>query len=322
MIKIEGSIIHSDFLKLIGKSLNIKPAQHFLSLVPPYGEGTIQEWMLNNGVQLFIYNYIPYESFLFQYKKTKKEFYFLRLDEVHSMEETAAAASKSSVLLGSSKFDTFYLANAHFHIKSIHLFFSKEWLYSWLYSNPKGEEIGKYLSLKGNVYLYENLDTEYKQWMHEILKEKAGNSLSTLVIQNRAMLIAERFFSRLYLKMNEVGFNTRLSNDEIQRLKMVEQALVQDFSMPVISVNELSKMAAMSPSKLKVSFKKLYQLPIYQYYQKQRMGKAKAMLLSRKYTIKEVAEEVGFYNINHFTKAFRNFFGQLPHEVAPSNTLN
>jgi AraC-like DNA-binding protein len=319
VIKIEGSIIH-DFLKLIGKSLHIKPTQHSLSLIPPYGEGTIQEWTLNNGVQLFIYNYIPYESFLFQYKKTKKEFYFLRLDEVNSVE--AAAASKSSILLGSTKYDVFYLANAHFHVKSIHLFFSKEWLYHWLYSNPKGEEIGKYLSLKGNTYLYENMDTEYKQWMHEILNEKDTNSLSTLVIQNRAMLIVERFFSRLYFKMNEVGFNTKLSNDEIQRLKLAEQALVQDFSMPVISVSELSKMAAMSPSKLKVSFKKLYQLPIYQYYQKQRMNKAKAMLLSRKYTVKEVAEEVGFYNIHHFTKAFQNFFGQLPHEVAHSTTLN
>jgi AraC-like DNA-binding protein len=74
-------------------------------------------------------------------------------------------------------------------------------------------------------------------------------------------------------------------------------------------------MAVMSPSKLKNSFKEIYGLPVYQYYQKHRMNKAKAMLLSRKYSVREVGIEVGYSNLSNFAKAFRKSFDQLPSDL-------
>nr|WP_255551783.1 helix-turn-helix transcriptional regulator [Aridibaculum aurantiacum] len=74
-------------------------------------------------------------------------------------------------------------------------------------------------------------------------------------------------------------------------------------------------MAAMSPSKLKNSFKEIYGMPVYQYYQKHRMNKAKAMLLSRKYSVKEVGMELGYSNLSNFAKAFKKSFDQLPSDI-------
>ena len=140
-------------------------------------------------------------------------------------------------------------------------------------------------------------------------------SLSNMVIQNRVMLLLERFFTRIYNKMNDMHFDVKLSNDDINSLKQVQGELVKDFSIEPPGIINLAKMAAMSPSKLKNSFKEIYGLPIYQYFQKHRMNKAKAMLLSRKYSVKEVGIEVGFSNLSNFAKAFKKSFDQLPSDL-------
>ena len=110
-------------------------------------------------------------------------------------------------------------------------------------------------------------------------------------------------------------FNVKLSNEVISRLDNVERELIKDFSSMPKSIAELAKMAAMSPSKLKNSFKEIYGLPLYQYFQKKRMHKAKSMLVSRKYSVREVGMEVGYSNLSNFAKAFKKSFDQLPSDL-------
>jgi AraC-like DNA-binding protein len=80
----------------------------------------------------------------------------------------------------------------------------------------------------------------------------------------------------------------------------------------------LARIAAMSPSKLKILFKEVFGLPVNQYYQKHRMNKAKAMLLSKKYSVREAANELGFSSVSSFNKAFYKIFDELPSEIAIS----
>jgi YesN/AraC family two-component response regulator len=45
------------------------------------------------------------------------------------------------------------------------------------------------------------------------------------------------------------------------------------------------------------------------------MQKAKAMLLSKKYSVNQVGSEVGYSNLVNFNKAFEKTFQQLPNEL-------
>jgi len=45
------------------------------------------------------------------------------------------------------------------------------------------------------------------------------------------------------------------------------------------------------------------------------MEKARVMLLSREYSIKDVGYAVGFVNLSNFTLAFKKQFGQLPSDL-------
>ncbi|MFN5133966.1 MAG: helix-turn-helix domain-containing protein [Chitinophagaceae bacterium] len=68
-------------------------------------------------------------------------------------------------------------------------------------------------------------------------------------------------------------------------------------------------------SKLKSNFKQVYGTGIYEYYQKNRMRKARNMLITNNYTIKEVGLKLGYTNLSNFSLAFKKEFGVLPSQL-------
>lgn len=316
MLKLEYN--HTDYeelLKFYSKSLKSKLKDNVLSIDPAMGEGYMKLVKLPNGLQCMISDYSFREDILFQRKKSEQDFYTLRFDEVINNSGLPEMSSKSAVFLASTRFDWLFLYTKGTVVKNVNIHFSKEWLENFLGVEEVGEVIKKYLSLKMSAFNYEPMDAEYKRVLGELMTAGETRSFENLIIQNRTMLLIERFFTRIYKKMNDQHFDMKVSNDDILRLQKVEQELLKDFSSAPPGISKLAKMAAMSPSKLKNTFKEIYGLPIYQYFQKHRMNKAKAMLLSNKYNVKEVGMEVGYSNLSNFAKAFKKSFDQLPSDI-------
>lgn len=320
MITVEFN--HTDYeeqLKHFAKSFKTNLIDGVLHFPPEFGSGYMKLIQLPNGLQGILSDYTVHQDILLQRKKITQDFYTLRFDEVltgNSPEDPKLVSNtRSAVFLTSTRFDGLFLSTKGTKIKGINIIFSKEWLEHFLGVEKVGNLIKKYLSLKMSAFNYEPMDTEYKRLLGEAMVIEADRTFETLIIQNRIMLLLERFFTRIYKKMSDLHFDVKVSNDDITRLMEVEAALVKDFSVPPLGINKLAKLAAMSPSKLKTSFKEIYGLPVYQYFQKHRMNKAKAMLLSRKYHVKEVGMEVGYSNLSNFAKAFKKSFDQLPSDI-------
>lgn len=315
MLKIEYN--HTDLeelLKFISKSLKSKLKDNILSFDPSIGGGSMRLLKLSNGLNCLIADYHFNEDILFQRRKSDQDFYTLRFDEVVTP-GPEGETTKSAVFLASTRFDSLFMYARKTRVRNVSIHFSRQWLDQFLGAESAGDVIRKYLSLKMSAFNYEPMDAEYKRILGELLAAKDGDSFQHLVIQNRTMLLIERFFTRIYKKMNDQHFDMKVSNDDIVRLQKVESELLKDFSNPPPGIARLAKMAAMSPSKLKNTFKEIYGLPIYQYFQKHRMNKAKAMLLSNKYNVKEVGMEVGYSNLSNFAKAFKKSFDQLPSDI-------
>nr|WP_283016302.1 AraC family transcriptional regulator [Panacibacter microcysteis] len=143
----------------------------------------------------------------------------------------------------------------------------------------------------------------------------AGKSFEQVILQNRTAFIIERFFTKLFKNIENENSNLRISSIELKRVKEVENELLKDFSQPPPAIAQLARIAAMSPSKLKVLFKEVFRFPINQYYQHHRMNKARAMLLSRKYTVRDTAAVLGFSSVSSFNKAFFKTFEQMPSDL-------
>lgn len=82
-----------------------------------------------------------------------------------------------------------------------------------------------------------------------------------------------------------------------------------------ISLDDMAKNAAMSPSYFSKTFKAVTGMSPYNYLMTTRIEKALESLKSTKKTILEISYECGFSSITSFNKAFKNSVGCVPSDI-------
>lgn len=313
---------HVDYdamLRHYAKELGCSYSGGVLQFKEQHANGTMQFMQVADGLQVMISNFVANTDILFQRRNSGFDYYSLQFDEIAEPGIADKPESKSAVFLSSTKFDWLFLTKKGTHLANVCILFSKAWLDDFLLGEMAGEPIKKYLSLQSSSFNYEPLDAAYKKMIHEIMHVGEEASIQKMIISNRIMLLLERFFSRVFQKMSQRHLENTLNQEDINSLRLVERILLNDFSKEPPDIAELAKTAAMSPSKLKTAFKEMFGLPVYSYFQKHRMNKAKAMLLSQKYQVREVGMELGYSNLSNFAKAFRKSFDQLPSDLLKNN---
>lgn len=313
---------YEQLLQYFAKQFNCEPEEDILRLPSSVGSGYLQLIRLHNGLQCILSDYTVSCDIHFNRTGINKDFYTLRFDEVtvnHAKQNDELSAEaqsvRSAVFLGSAKFGWRFSINKGTHVKGLDIIFTKEWLAQFIGIESVGEIIRKYFSLKMSAYNHEPMDVEYKQIFMEVLQPSVASAFQYAVVQNRVMLLIERFFTLTYRKINEMHFHVKTTNDDIERVQEIEKTLTTDFSVQPPGISTLARAAGMSSSKLKNCFKEVYGVPIYQYYQKKRLSTAKAMLISRKCTVREAGNSVGYINLSNFSKAFKKAFDQLPSDL-------
>lgn len=78
------------------------------------------------------------------------------------------------------------------------------------------------------------------------------------------------------------------------------------------TIKSLSRMVGMNEFNLKKGFKNAFDTTIYGYVNGLKMQQAKQLILQKEKSIQEIAALSGYKNPQHFTVAFKKYFGQLP----------
>jgi AraC-like DNA-binding protein len=287
------------------------------------GYSTVFE--LPNSLQAILSDYTLNDHFFLKRTKEADEFYVLRYEEFRIAEEltlkidgevlSTRNTHHSGIYLTSSLFDISYFGRKGSHNRGINILFDKNWLADHLHIKDPEEVLATYLQLKTASFTIEPIDNEYRKYFTDILQIKTENPLRTATVQNRIMLLIERFFSRLYERSKSVLTSPKISRHDIQQLMHVETILTANVQTRPPTIDQLSQEAAMSSAKLKKLFKEVYGTSIYAYYQKQRMQMARDLLLSGDFSVKEVGIQVGYSNLSNFAAAFKKEFNLLPSEI-------
>ncbi|GLC78896.1 hypothetical protein LBYZC6_10100 [Lacrimispora brassicae] len=74
-------------------------------------------------------------------------------------------------------------------------------------------------------------------------------------------------------------------------------------------MEELTKIAGMSESKLRLSFKNIYLLPLYEYIRREKMKRAMQLLSADHLGIRDISELCGYKNASKLSLPFRRFTG-------------
>lgn len=324
---IHNHIDYNDFLKGFAEAAGAGIVDNSMRFPPSLGEGYIKLVSLPEGLQAVISDFRLNDDAALYRKKNSAEFYNLRFEEIFVpgavvIEVEGEQLKESGIVhagavLYSTIFDNGYTVSSGTKARSINILMSKEWMASHLGLQSSDEILQRYLFLKTAGFNLEPFDSEYRTLFNEIIDDNKESPLQKAFIQNRIMLLIEKFFKNLVAKSGMLTADKKisLSHKEIDKLMEVETILVNDFSAPPPTISELAKKAIMSPSKLKSSFRQVYGSGLYEYYQKVRMQKARTMLLSRKYSVKEVGTLLGYTNLSNFALAFKKQFNTLPSKV-------
>jgi len=317
---------YRDLMQAFAAALGVRIENDRLQYPQNIALGFAQLVELQGSVQAMVFDLAYKEGNRLKRKKINQEFYTLWFTEVIAKDAVkididddpyhVSNSSFSAALLTSSLFDANYEMAAGTRVKGINILLDNEWLAAHLGVDSKSGLLHKYLSLKASRITADPLDLEYKKLIQEIIELVNGSGpFKQIAVQNRVMLLIERFFMRMAVKMETSHSDIKLSREDISRVMEIESLITRDVFNPAPFIPELAKIVNISETKLKNDFKSVYGVPIYQYFQKARMRAARDVLETNKYSIKQVAIEMGYTNLSNFSTAFRKEFGILPSEL-------
>jgi AraC-like DNA-binding protein len=309
----------TELLALIAERTNSRVHNNHLQLNAAAGSGFLWVQTLPSGIMVMVSDTTMKEDYMFRRLASNEHHFALHFAEQSvqpGFNKRLSDDLQSYVLLTHTLNEKVYSYPANIRVRNVSFFFSKDHLSHLLGRTAMEEMLTQYFPILIKNNNLQPIATEYRLMLDELLVEKIEHPLRVNYIQNRVLMLLESFIEKLKRKKDLVTKRVKRSDDETMRLMKVEALLVKNFEKAPPTIDELSRISAMSPTKLKNDFKALYGLPIYEYYQKNRMIKAKSLLMLGKYSIKEVGIMVGYSNLSHFANTFKKEFGHLPSEIA------
>jgi len=319
---------HDDYNLLmqdVGRQLGIKPVNNTLQFPPDIADGYYRVLNLPNGLQVNLINCTFNCGWYLHRTKSEKEYYTLRFDEftipnnlvvsVDMQKQTERQTARMLVYLTSSLFDFSYLGTKGTRFRGINILLKPDFISDYLGLQSVDELLRNYIALKAESYSMAQMDRGYDTLLNEIMYNEVDKPFSDLYLLNRLQLMIEKFFARLHQLANSKPLNLKMSNADINRVMQAEHMLTHDFSRKPPSIAQLAEASAMSASSFKTNFKLVYNQPVYTHYQERRLKKARELLVSGQYNVKEAAEAVAYENISNFIVAFKKQFNISPGEL-------
>jgi AraC-like DNA-binding protein len=322
-IKYDLTTYHK-FLADFSKYLGTKIIDDTLYIPENAGYGYLKHIELANGAEALLSNLQLTQDLFLERKKNKTEFYTFCCEFISDLKEFSMTIESdtyrlekndiSAMYLTSFLYDVGYYLRKGSMVNSIRILLSPEWMKKNLAFDKKREVLQQYLELKTAGVLFKKLDAESRQIMTDVFAADVTKQ-PPLFYHSRLLWLLEKFCSWLTPEIMSRRNALDISRDDIERIRKIEALITADFSVPPLTIAKLAKSIAVSESKLKTLFKAVYGLPVYEYFQKHRMEKARVMLLSNEYSIKDTGYAVGYANLSNFTLAFKKQFGQLPSDL-------
>lgn len=190
-------------------------------------------------------------------------------------------------------------------VKGVTIEISEEWIMRNICS-------AKSVSLlRENDFLLKVLTAKPRKILDEIFSDHSHLQIPQLFIKSRMLRLLDQFLQNI-LKANSIESFVSISPKDFESILTVEKILLENYNGAFPKIEKLARIALMSESKLKKIYKQSFGMGLYEYYQKNRMHKAKEMLNTGEYSVSEVGAMLGYSNLSNFSTSFKKEFNQLP----------
>ncbi|MCG8334386.1 MAG: AraC family transcriptional regulator [Proteobacteria bacterium] len=150
--------------------------------------------------------------------------------------------------------------------------------------------------------------------VHQLLNSPFQGAAKRFVLEGGALELFGYATAKLKTD-NKRKKDPSLSKNDVEALYYARSLLFKDLAQPP-TIMQLAQLTGLNEFKLKNGFRKLFSSSIYQYFQNNRMSRAKCLLQQGSLNVSSVAWEVGYTNVSHFIAAFKKKYG-----INPGNML-
>lgn len=171
------------------------------------------------------------------------------------------------------------------------------------------EESKDFIYRVKDTIIYEDLDATSEKLLLKIIQ-----STNKLKSHSHLLNFLSIFFDKLSKRESQVKFEN-VHPEDIKQLFTAASLLRDPVKKDIPSVDELAKIAGMGKTKFKKIFKQVFGSPPKQYHHKIKMDFAKDELLKKIKSSSEIAYDLGYAHPSKFTRAFKNYFGDLPSRI-------
>lgn len=230
--------------------------------------------------------------------------------------------NQDRILLEASRYNLFYLANGSYSLhppsgisESMHIEIGPAYLKDLLSAHTPLQKMMQNLyeaNTTGGVLFPARINGKVKNILHEVYQtNKTGHSL---YLEMKAQI-----YRLLSAYDEEITLTHYL--DSIQASKTaktilaVKQYIIDYPHIHECSLDSLAKQFAISPSALKVNFKKQCDISLGDFVQQQCILKAQQLVLLSIDAIRDIALQLGYTDVSNFSRAFRNYMGCSPNEM-------
>ncbi|ASZ13951.1 AraC family transcriptional regulator [Chitinophaga pendula] len=166
------------------------------------------------------------------------------------------------------------------------------------------------LNEKGN----QPITTRMLMVLEEIRTCQFTGGLKKLYLQSKVL---EMLALQCQQHENAFGATKQLLNisaADRERLYYARDILIRHAREP-LSLSALARQVGLNEFKLKTGFKQLFGNTVFGYLSDHRLNNARTLLLEGAKTVTEIADELGYASLQHFSNAFRKKFGCSPSKL-------
>ncbi|HTI07265.1 MAG TPA: helix-turn-helix transcriptional regulator [Puia sp.] len=302
--------------------LNSTVKDHIFTAPPSLGKGTILAQAIGSQLSYAVLNLKLENDLELLREPGEVKGFTLSFNQVEVQKEVQIGAGQSipaekrilrnDIYLSDTRDTNLVKIPAGSTVKRLVIFCTQELAAQYLPADilDKLEAFARQNSIAENPYF---VSLPHRETLKEIFETKENDPLGPIRRLARIIHLTEKFLHS-FLRQEQAAAPKAVKKGDLESMQHIEQILSSRLEgFP--SLESLAHEVFMSTSKLKNLFKQVYGFTLYDYYNKNRLQRAKEMLITGQCSIKQAGSEIGFSNLSHFAKAFRKEFGILPRDL-------
>ena len=307
-------------LKRLAHLLGTEVENKRLEIPEKFGKGYCAGFVFNEHIRMLILNYELNENIVVENPdiNASKKMILFKFQNIIPKTEILSTEKQlkviPSVLIVTSSMNTDVVIPVHTN-SAINIEVDADYLNELFDSTDKSPILQSLLQNVQPLLFEQMIYPSLQKIVDEIVTESVGQTFELFFLRIKAEELICRLLMEL-VKRDEKHLYA-LNSHDIQILYKVKEQMLEHLETPPV-IKELAFCANMSPSKLKRLFKQIFGNSIFSYYQEFRMKEATRLLKEKKFSISDVGYQLGFTNLSHFSRVFKEHIGMNPKQYSRS----